>query len=279
MLKRIALAAAVLASTLSVAHADDTISRANNTIGISTGSHTLDYREVDNYGMTGTGTLDSEKGTQFMFEGSATRQGDVFGISDVYTSLAVSYSHGTTNYDGYLQSTDGSSAALIPYQSSTTDSTTDVTLKVGKGFRFAAAGHPAQVTPYVRYGFHNWVRNLGDGSEYGYKETYSHNELGAGVLGQYAFTNKLVGSVDGSVSATISPKMKADGIGDFSLKSKATETVSVGFDYAVTPALHVNGRYQFTHFEYGQSDISNGAFEPTSKTNEHVVLVGVGYAF
>jgi opacity protein-like surface antigen len=276
MFKRIALAVAVLASTISVAQANDTILRANNQVSFSVGAHNLDYRELDRTGVTGGGDLDSEKGTQAAFEAAIRRQGDVFGFHNIYTSVAVDVSRGHTNYDGYLQSLDGASG-LIPFKNSTTNTTTDVIVKVGKGFALGQRAQ-AQVTPYLQYGFHNWVRDMQ--GEYGYKETYSHHTLGGGVMGQYAFTNRIVGSVDANASATINPKMSTALFGgDFKLKTKAVESVSVGVDYALTDRLHANASYRFTHFEYGQSGVNGGAYEPDSKTNEHLFLVGLGYSF
>ncbi|MEM5373089.1 hypothetical protein V4C53_44935 [Paraburkholderia azotifigens] len=274
MLKRIALATAFLASTISLAHANESIVRANNQLSVSVGAHNLDYRELDKRGVTGGGDLDSEKGTQAAFEAAIKRQGDVFGFHNIYTSLSVDVSTGHTNYAGYVQSMDGSSG-LIPTDDSTSNTTTDVLLKVGKAFEL---GSRAQAAPYLQYGFHNWVRDMQ--GQYGYKETYSHHSLGGGVLGQYAFSNRLVGSLDANVSAIINPKMSADIVsGDFSLKAKATESVSVGVDYAFTNRLHANASYRFTHFEYGQSGANGRLFEPDSKTNRHLFMVGLGYSY
>ena len=274
MLKQIALATAFLVSTLSLAHANEAIVRANNQVSVSVGAHNLDYRELDNSGVTGGGDLDTEKGTQTAFEAAVKRQGDVLGFHNIYTSMSVGVSTGHTNYSGYLQSMDGSSG-LIPFDNSTSNTTTDVLVKVGKAFDF---GPRAQATPYVQYGFHNWVRDMQ--GQYGYKETYSHHTLGGGVLGQYAFSPRLVGSLDANVSAILGPKMSASIFSnDFNLKAKASESVSVGVEYAFTDRLHANASYRFTHFEYGQSGVNNGAFEPDSKTNEHLFLAGLGYSF
>jgi opacity protein-like surface antigen len=277
MLKSITVAVAVLASTISLAHANDAIERANNQVTFSVGANHLNYREIDTTGVTGGGDLDSEKGTQAAFQFSATRQFNAFNVRDLYTQASVSYARGHTSYNGYLQGYDAlGNFVLEPFQNNTTSSTVDVNLKVGKGFRFGPASR-AQLTPYVAYGYHNWVRDMQ--GQYGYKETYSHHTLGGGLMGQYALTDRLVATVDGSAAALISPKMSADLFGDFTLKAKAQEQLVLGLDYAVTRNLHVSGSYRLTHFEYGHSDVNNGMYEPDSKSTQQLFLVGLGYAF
>jgi hypothetical protein len=277
MLKSIALAVAVLASTVSIAHANDAISRANNQVWFSVGGQNIDYRELDKTGVSGTGTLDSEKGTQPAIQLGVTKQFDAFNVRDFYAQASVSAARGHTSYDGYLQGYDANgNFVLEPFQNSTTSTTVDVNLKLGKSFRFGPASR-AQLTPYVSYGYHHWTRDMH--GQYGYTEDYQQSVLGGGMLGQYAITDRLVASVDANFGATLGAKMSTAGFSDFSLGSKAQEQITLGADYAVSRNLHVHGTYSLTHFEYGQSAVNNGAYEPDSRTTTQVFMVGLGYSF
>lgn len=278
MSKRLALAmAAGLLCATGAARADEAILRANNQASLWVGGHHLNYHETDTNNTSGLvgpgGQLDSEHGTQAAFGGGLTRQGSLFGLKNIYTSLSLDYSHGNTDYQGYLVNNNTHTA--VPYSSTTRNTTFDVNLKVGPAFALGAQSR-VQVVPYITYGYHNWVRDLAQ--PYGDKETYSHQYLGIGLLGQYSFTPKLVGSADLSVARTINPRLTTGSTGDFSLGSKAQTSLSVGLDYAVTPRLHASASYRATEFKYGQSPVGV-YFEPDSKTIEQRFLVGLGYAF
>ena len=277
MLKSIALAAAVLASTVSIAHADTTIARANNQVWLSIGGEHVNYSETDTTGITGTGTLDSEKGTLPAIQLGVTKQFDAFNVHNLFVQASLTAARGHTNYDGYLEGFDSlGNFELVPFQNNTRSTTVDFGLKLGKSFAFGP-GSRAQLTPYISYGYHYWDRNME--GQYGYEEKYSHSVLGGGLLAQYALTDRLVTSIDANAGATIGAKMKTGGFSDFGLGSKAQEQLTLGADYAVTRKLHVNASYSLTHFEYGQSAMNNGYYEPDSRTTNQVFMVGLGYSF
>lgn len=264
---------ALAAATISSAHAGDAIYNANNQLSVSLGSHNLHYREFDTFGLTGTNVLDSEKGAQPAVLLSATGQGEFLGFNDIYTNATLGYSHGNTKYDGYLQSMDGSQP-LVPYKTTTKNTTLDLGLKVGKVFNLTAA-RSAALTPYVAYGYHNWNRDM-SGDPYGYKETYQHHTLGVGLLGQVAATDNLVLSADYSIGRTLGADMKlADA--RFKLGSNTSHQFALGADYALTKKLHLNAQYRLSVFKYSESPVVGGMLEPSSKTIENSFLVGVGY--
>ncbi|TKC88693.1 hypothetical protein FAZ69_13125 [Trinickia terrae] len=270
------LAALCLAAAACPAHADaapgaDALLSANNQLSVSIGGHRLDYTES-----TATvNPLDSETGTQLAYRIAAVRQGSVLGLTNVYLSAAVSYAAGTTAYDGYLEDSLGN---LYPYQSTTHDKTADVSIKLGRAFSISPFGN-AQLVPYIAYGYHSWVRDSSD-TQYGYYEHYRHQTVSAGLIGQYAFTPRLVGSADISVGRTFGAKMTASIVsGTFNLGAKPVVTGMLGLDYAVTKRLHINASYQVTRFNYGMSNTVGGYYEPDSKTTEQLYLIGIGYSF
>ena len=276
MKKRIASLAVAFAAfgAVGVAHANEAIVNANNQVSLSVGASNLNYHELDDYGVTGGGYLDSEKGTQPAFKLEATRQGSVFGINNIYLSSHVQLAKGNTDYTGYLQDEFGD---LTPYTARTKDTTVDVGFKVGYAFQIPSLPN-AQVTPYVAYSFQNWVRDMTP-SPYGYKETYHHSTASVGVLGQYALSDRLVASADFNYGRTFGAGLSADGIADFTLGNSNVFGGGVGIDYAYTKAIHVNASYSISKFNFGQSDINNGYFEPNSRTIEQTFFVGLGYHF
>jgi hypothetical protein len=276
MLKSIAFAVAVLASTISIAHAEDTISHANNQVYLNIGAQNINYHELDTTGVTGTNSLDSENGVQPAVQIGYTAQFDALNVRDLYLATSLTFARGHTSYNGYLQGYDSSgNYVLEPFQNNTTSTTIDYSLKAGKTFKFGQ-GNRFGVTPYIAYAYHYWNRDMQ--GEYGYTEHYSQSILGGGVLGQYAVTNRLVASLDLNAGATLGPKMSTGG-SDFSLGSSAQESLTLGADYALTRHLHVNGHYSLTHFQYGQSPVVNGYYEPNSRTTTQTFMVGMGYTF
>lgn len=276
-MKKFALVFAAIASLSGVAAHADPIQHANNQVSVQLGSHSLDYREIDNYGRTGTDTLNTEKGRHTSMGLTAVSQGTQFGVSDVYLSARVNYWKGSTDYNGYLQSMTDAGASLIPFQNTTDNATLDVGLKAGRTFHLNDLVKGAALTPYAAYGYRSWERDLT--GPYGYVETYNHHTVGAGVLAQYAATDKLVLSADLTVAKMLSAKMKTSDYGDFELQRRSQTTVALGVDYAVTPKVHLSAGMSLSKFKYGESAVNNGMLEPDSKTTERSYLVGVGYSF
>ena len=272
MKKVISLAAAALTLVSASAFADDAILQANNQLSLSVGAHHQDYHEPSTFD-TIPGDLDSEKGSQFTAGLTAVRQGSLFGINDVYTSASAFVTAGKTHYTGYLLSTWAAKT------DSTDNVSGDVELRLGKAFRFGSRSQ-FQVVPYVQYAYHIWSRTIGTDAA----EVYSHHTLGGGVLGQYAPTRKLVLSANISVSEMLGAQMRKDQYPTFQVQNRPVTEVGLGLDYAVTRHLHASANYRFTKFHYGKSANVAGPqggdwFEPSSRTTEQVVTVGLGYSF
>jgi hypothetical protein len=58
-------------------------------------------------------------------------------------------------------------------------------------------------------------------------------------------------------------------------------------DYAISTRVHITGSWQVQHFGYGQSDAVKGWYsgmygswyEPSSRTTEQTLMIGLAYAF
>lgn len=271
MKKVITLAALALVFSAH-AFADEAILQANNQVSLSVGSHRLGYREPSQ-SASFPGDFDTEMGTQFTAGVSAVRQGTLFGINDIYTSASASFATGHTNYQGYLL------ANMTPKRDNTSNVFGDFQFRAGKAFSFGSRSQ-FQVVPYVQYAYHVWSRTIGTDAS----EVYSHHTLGGGILGQYAVNKKLVLSADVTVSEMFGAQMRKKPLPTFDVHERPVLQLGFGADYAITRNLHVSANYRFVKFNYGRSPDVQGNdgsswYEPSSKSTENVVTVGLGYSF
>jgi hypothetical protein len=255
---------------LNVAHAEVGIKAVNNQMGLSFGGQNVDYVEEDGSGRF----LDSEKGSQPGLKVHYSLQGDRLGIKDLYFKASYAYFKGTTHYDGFLQYSSG---AITPYNTETHTSSTDAQLKLGKGFQ---VGSSTQLTPYVAYNYREWERDLSS-DPYGYLEMYSHDAVSVGLLSQYAFTPKLVGSFDFSVGYMFNARMAIEHSSyyKFDLAKRPLFILDLGLDYALTNTWHLFGSMQYMQYHYGESNAINGIYEPSSKSKIAQFYLGAAYAF
>ncbi|MBK3779838.1 hypothetical protein G3A43_06195 [Paraburkholderia aspalathi] len=287
MKKRLILAAASLACSSAVFAADplpavtpapvDPLLAANNHYSVQFGLSNLSYHEADNENQVGGGrALDSEHGNQVAMQEEWSRQGALLGIPGVYTALGLTLSGGPTSYDGQaidLKRPNGIGDSLTYHHASMM---LDVDAKLGKALRVLPR---LQVTPYLKYDFNFWKRSA--------LETYTHHELGLGLLSQYALTPRTVVGVDVAVTKTLGAQVATtDGVTE-QVSSRWTQSVGLTGDYALSRHLHLLASYQFRHFSYGKSAYVAGRydgmqavwFEPTSRTTTHMVMAGLSYNF
>jgi opacity protein-like surface antigen len=277
--------AIAMAACCASAHADDAITAANNEIGLTIGGENIAYhesaKEVQNPAGP-DGYLDSNIGTMPAVGLNLTRQGALFGIEGVYLSLNVSGAVGKTEYttgSAVYQQCSGipgtssygtfCDSLLGRYSESHSNFTVDAAAKIGKAFMI---GSHAQLTPYLEYGVHEWQRSLSFCDC-----NYSHQEIGPGVLVQYALTRRLVMSANVSVTETLNARAREDGV-DYRLGSRPVETVGLGIDYALTRRVHATASYSLQHFRYGASPVIAGSLEPNSWTTNQAVMLGLAYA-
>lgn len=268
-----AVAGIALSMGSQFAVAGDAIRAANNQITLSSGIQKMDYRELDQTGLTGTDTLDTEKGNQSGVALSISVQGDAL-IPDGFLQVEGAYFKGKTNYDGYLQS----GSTLTPYKTTSDLETTDVAVKLGKGFTFGNR-REFQATPYATVGSYRWIRDSSS-DPYGYKETYKHAYAGGGLMFQVELNQRTVVKADYMISRMINPKMDSDLNGaTYNLGKSNIQQFTVGLDYAVNRQLHVSAEYRNMQFKYGESPTVSGYYEPASETRRDLFFIGAGMAF
>jgi len=244
----------------------------NNQISLDVIGQNIDYLET--FGAT---RLDSERGWQPGLQLTGSAMGDLGPITNAYVMGQFTWARGNTNYVGSYQG--GNYGDLTQTNGSETK---DFDFRLGKGFD---VGQNLMFTPYFGAGYHVWDRNItGPG---GYHEQYEHGYTGGGLLIQWAPTNQWVISANGLVGSTFSPQMTASFNGGapvnpytFDLGSKLIWKTGLSVDYAWTPQLHLNAGFDYTHFNYGISNVSpDGLLEPDSRSGIWTVKAGVGYSF
>jgi hypothetical protein len=285
-----AIAAAILCVSAAV-HADDAITAVNNEVGLSIGGENISYHEASDGGELPDGPdgyLDSQIRTMPALSLNVTRQGALFGVSNVYLSLAVSGSAGKTQYVGsaevpHCNGIPGTSS-FCSMESFTNEevaerdneSSLDASGRVGKASQFGAR---AQITPYVEFGAHAWNRNL---SFMNGNDVYWNLSGGVGVLGQYALTNRLVVGLDLGALESFAANAHENGV-DFHLGSRPMLTGALSADYAATKHLHLTANYSVAHYRYGGSPSvcigESCSFEPDSWTTTQTVMVGIAYSY
>lgn len=274
LVKKMASVMGIVTVTLTAAHAEDAIRAANRQLSLEFERQKLEYHEFDNQGLTSGGWLDSENGSQNRFGLTYTVQGEAFGVRNLYFKSAFTYGEGKTDYDGYLVS----SGSLTPFQSKTDVTTSDLDMRLGKGFQ--AAAERVQLTPLIAYRYHTWKRDLAPGTSYGYREDYSHSALSVGLLGQLAITDSLVASLYGDFGRTLGAQLRVDHAQTLDLKSRNISVLEFGLNYRLATQFQVHGGVRQTRFRYGQSDaLAGGTYEPESRTKLTQYFAGAGYSF
>lgn len=258
--------------------ADTSITGSNNEVSVALGAHHLRYHELDVYHQTGGAYLDSESGTQPAVRTTLSRQGPLFGIRDMYSAFELTAAAGHSNYGGYSILVASPHGIGAPLRQNKFGVTVDAGFKLGRSFELFRPGS-FQVTPYLDYGYHRWARDS--------IETYSNHFAGVGLLLQYAASTRLVVTADLAVDRMLLAQVHtAHGV-DETLSPGMVRTLRLAGDYRITPHLHATATWQARSFNYGQSATVSGWYsgmygdwyEPTSKTIEQLLMVGIAYAF
>jgi hypothetical protein len=273
LLAGVSFSALVVSSTL--VRADD-ILLSNNQVSVDfAATARLDYAERDPNHIFPV--LDSETGNWIPgVSVTGSWMGTFYGLHP-YAWGRFTWIDGTTDY----------AAAAGPVTKNTDGARIqDEDFRLGLGFDLA---RNIMLTPYAGIGWHQWGRNLS--GPFGYHEDYSNGYAGGGLLLQVAPVSGLVLSVNGLVgstfdasmtaSQTINPVLPFSSLSAFNLGSTMIEMAGGSADYAVSSLVHVNTSVDYTHFGYGQSPPQTifGILEPTSRTSNLTVRVGLGIAF
>ncbi len=185
----------------------------------------------------------------------------------LYVQGQYRQSDGNTQYNGYLQQ----GQMLTSFVSKTNNNVQDVELSVGLRFNHQAF----QLTPLASYSYHTWQRDLLQ-----YQEVFHHQALLLGALAtwqinaQWQINSQLrVGRI--STARIDVPQLSFDA----SLASKSLKTAQVSIAYRINKHWQAAVTADYQRYGYGESAISNGFFEPASKTQQRRVLAGMYYYY
>ena len=241
-----------------------TLFNANNEIGLS-------FNSIGQYYTERIG--DNETGRISGINISISSLGNLFTVPLVYEHLGFSNSSGNFNYTDSADSVN------------TTDNTDILTFSARLGKAFVLTSRTLLI-PYLSYGYRKWDRNIASTSTVtGYQEIYSYNDLGLGLIANYAVTPKLVLKGRVQYAEMLSNSMVANLLPDypamtFSLGNRPVYTLAVGLDYAVYGPFHLNAGIRYMKTFFGKSVINEaGFYEPSSMTENFVYNVGLAYSF
>ncbi len=267
----------------------------------------LNYGEYANNGyslsLNGGSTnkyLDTENGSLNGFKISASNT-----FYNFYNEANFSYYSGSDSYTGATLITN------IPVIGKTNSKIYNFNYKLGYMIPIT---NNFIITPYGELGWHIWKRdNIGGNN--GQNEHYSNWLAMIGILGQYAFTPKLVGDLEFSYGTTFDTLMQNNTattseyydcsgsscsyLGSIyntttvDLGSKYIYDITGGLDYNFFDNFHIFGNIKYERFKYRQSSLNsypiydqNGNlirisdwWEPNSVTNEIIYSIGIGYSF
>jgi hypothetical protein len=260
----VALGALVI--SLSQARADiQTLRGTDNSIWISAGGAFFNYKEpsiAPNLPDSEHGELPSVAVGASMLVPEASKGW----AHNLFLSIQGTGSFGDAHYNGayfYYPTT--------PLQGSTSETIWTIESKIGKAFPI---GPMLMLIPYGELGYRYWDRNLGGGQV----EDYQNGDLQAGLMVQFSPVRRLSLSAYGSGGTTFSPEMETSGT-TYDLGSAGTYKVGAKIGFDMTQELELFTTLDYDHLSYGQSGVNNGAYEPTSHTEDTAWRVGIGYHF
>lgn len=267
--------AGALLSMSSLSMADNgsrvpTLTNLNNSVGIELMSRDLEYHE-DGYGLfTDSKYMDSENGSPVGIKFHAS---SIF-ENNVYASFTLGHVSGNTRYTGHFDPGTGP----VPLTSTTQNTFTDISLRAGWVFN---PSPEVNLIPYAEFTQDRWNRTLPAPpvpTGMGYTEKYSKNMLGIGLLSQWSPVKDVLLSLDLGVGHTYNNQMKT--LGDtFKMTGSTERHIGVAGAWNFTDNWMVEGGYDRKYFEYGESPVVNGFFEPNSESTIQEVSFGFGYTF
>lgn len=232
----------------------------------------LNYRED----ASGGGTLDSDQGTLNGLSLGWTWIRD----DQAYIQVGASYHKGKVTYTG--QTLGGTPVT----GTQDTDRTGSIpALRIG--YMFATTDNMA-TTPYVRFGLAGLGRIVGvtpttpDGQ---YNEAFTFYYVGLGLMDQYAFTDRLVGSVTLGYDVDVYNRLSILYPGGNEclepLGRKPIKTAGLALNYRLSKSVHAVTSLSVRQYGFGQSQpFSCGGstlYEPTDHITETTARVGLQF--
>ncbi|HKJ07839.1 MAG TPA: hypothetical protein VKA76_02010 [Gammaproteobacteria bacterium] len=200
---------------------------------------------------------------------------DLKGLGSIglYTRLRTDYNRGNTDYVGHT-------LGGTPVAAKTHNQILNLAFQLGWGF---GLGQRAALIPYAGVDVRAWRRAVDYGTPASYDEIYDFYDVGAGLLGQYAVTPKLVVSANAFVGRTHSPQMEAGlpqqlgGVQTYNQGTGPVDRARLSVDYDAYGPVHLVAGVTYYHLAYGESNhLQNTSYEPASRTNQLIYEVGVG---
>ena len=241
----------------------------NREFSIEVGNSRQSYVEVDPFGLTNNGTLDTEHGTLRNVELGARWQAQSLPL---LLQATASRSNGGTHYSGYLQS----GSQLNPYSGTTGNVVLDLTVRAGLPI---AHGERWQWVPFIEFQRHRWQRQLVQ-----YTENFNHS---AGLVGmqvqwrQRADSQGATGpwsfEIDGAAGRVFAAHMDAASFGfNQVLGKRGLWQIAAALGYDLTPQWRISVATSARRFGYGQAADQAGVVEPASHTVQSALTIGVG---
>ena len=250
------------------------ITRANNQVSLDFTETSFWYGpEIISSAVPRGSGLDAETAYLPGLQVTGSAMANIGAICNLYISGSFSWFQGNTSYFQFGGPSTINQATVE-----------DSDFRLGKGFNVGPNG---MITPYFGAGTNLWNRYLtGPG---GYREIYTHDYAGAGVLLQYSPGPGWVLSVDGLIGEAFNSSMTTSltpgGFpiipATYGITNKPVYMVGGSIDYAITEHLHANVGVEYTYFQYGQSPVNpiSGDLEPNSTTSYLTLSVGAGYSW
>lgn len=276
------------------------IVNANNQVSLDFIDTNFNYEEFNDTSRSpffGAGILDSEMGWVPGLSVSGSLMRNWF-VDNIYLYGQFSWSRGKTNYTGspsqpLFAAVPGVFGSLVGRDGAYI---TDFDFRSGKGF---AIQPNVMLTPFLGAGWHDWDRRVNLG------ENYTNGYAGGGLLLQFSPFSRFVVSADGLIGGTFASHISVAGTPiaitatgaplqrGFSgpLGNSALFMAGLSGDYALTQAIHVNAGLDYVYFRYGESALYPAgclqavgaavgcAYEPSDRTSNLTLKVGLGYGF
>lgn len=250
-----------------------TILKSDNQISASfVGSH-IGYNEFNDPSRSGgtDGVIDSENGWMPGAHVSFSLVERDPGIRHLYFAFNGIWLNGHTNYWS-------ASETLVDHDVIKTGE-----IRIGV---LAPLGYGIALTYYAGIGARQWNRTL-EGPR-GYREVYSNEYAGGGLLFQKATSPQIVFTIDVFIGSTFGGSMQSSRLPGgypitpekYTLRDRPLIRVSGRLDDAITQHFHLNTSVSYTRFKFGESPlVSNLSYEPNSASTVISLEVGLGYGF
>ncbi|MDD3465596.1 MAG: hypothetical protein PHE67_00485 [Campylobacterales bacterium] len=261
-MKKIVLSLASLCAIVSYASAAEVVGKLS--------SVKYDYMETSDSGQN----LDSERtgfGKINGFDISIRSNDYVSTKSRFFNSVDFSYHGGNTQYIGSYQGGK--------YGDLTTTSKNKIYELEYKFGGAMSVTNNVTLGANIGAGLRNWQRSLADGNV----ETYYWSNWILGLRSDYSPTDRLMVSATADWQKAVNPKMYSTGAGaTFDLGDTGGYKLGLHTNYKLNNRLSVEGDYEYDFWKIGKSNMVNiggstVAWEPDSKTKNHVIKLGLAY--